>query len=63
MIDGDEVCRRIRANEAWRELPVMFLSSLEDARDKARKAASSSEPEDVDPLDRGPGPGEALRSR
>ena len=35
-IDGYEVCRRIRANEAWRELPVMFLSSLEDARDKAR---------------------------
>jgi sigma-B regulation protein RsbU (phosphoserine phosphatase) len=35
-IDGYEVCRRIRAKEAWRELPVMFLSSLEDARDKAR---------------------------
>ncbi len=35
-IDGYEVCRRIRANEAWRDLPVMFLSSLEDARDKAR---------------------------
>ena len=35
-IDGYEVCRRIRANEAWRELKVMFLSSLEDARDKAR---------------------------
>jgi sigma-B regulation protein RsbU (phosphoserine phosphatase) len=35
-IDGYEVCRRIRANEAWRDVPVMFLSSLEDARDKAR---------------------------
>jgi len=35
-IDGYEVCRRIRANEAWHDLPVMFLSSLEDARDKAR---------------------------
>ncbi len=35
-IDGYEVCRRIRAHEAWRELPVMFLSSLEDAKDKAR---------------------------
>jgi sigma-B regulation protein RsbU (phosphoserine phosphatase) len=35
-IDGYEVCRRIRANEAWRDMPVMFLSSLEDARDKAR---------------------------
>ena len=35
-IDGYEVCRRIRANEAWHDVPVMFLSSLEDARDKAR---------------------------
>ena len=35
-IDGYEVCRRIRANEAWRETKVMFMSSLEDARDKAR---------------------------
>jgi sigma-B regulation protein RsbU (phosphoserine phosphatase) len=35
-MDGYEVCRRIRENEAWRELPIMFLSSLEDARDKAR---------------------------
>ena len=35
-IDGYEVCRRIRANEATREIPVMFLSSLEDVQDKAR---------------------------
>ena len=35
-IDGYEVCRRLRASEATRELPVMFLSSLEDAKDKAR---------------------------
>jgi sigma-B regulation protein RsbU (phosphoserine phosphatase) len=35
-MDGYEVCRRIRANEAWRGVPVMFLSSLEDAHDKAR---------------------------
>ena len=34
-LDGYEVCRRIRATEAWRDIPVMFLSSLEDARDKA----------------------------
>jgi serine phosphatase RsbU (regulator of sigma subunit) len=35
-IDGYEVCRRLRAAEETRELPVMFLSSLEDVKDKAR---------------------------
>jgi sigma-B regulation protein RsbU (phosphoserine phosphatase) len=35
-IDGCEVCRRLRSAEATRELPIMFLSSLEDAKDKAR---------------------------
>jgi len=35
-IDGYEICRRLRAAEATRELPIMFLSSLEEATDKAR---------------------------
>src|SRR5512135_437003 len=35
-IDGYEVCRRLRAQEATRELPIMFLSSLEDVKDKTR---------------------------
>jgi sigma-B regulation protein RsbU (phosphoserine phosphatase) len=35
-IDGYEVCRRLRADPATRELPIMFLSSLDDVRDKAR---------------------------
>ena len=35
-IDGYEVCRQLRANEATREIPVMFLSSLEDVKDKTR---------------------------
>ena len=35
-MDGYEVCRRLRADPATRELPIMFLSSLEDAQDKAR---------------------------
>ncbi len=34
-IDGYEVCRRLRAAPASRDIPVMFLSSLEDANDKA----------------------------
>jgi phosphoserine phosphatase RsbU/P len=35
-IDGYEVCRRLRASEQTREIPIMFLSSLEDVQDKAR---------------------------
>jgi sigma-B regulation protein RsbU (phosphoserine phosphatase) len=35
-IDGYDVCRRLRTQESTRELPVMFLSSLEDVTDKAR---------------------------
>jgi len=35
-IDGYEVCRRLRADPATRELPIMFLSSLEDVKDKAK---------------------------
>jgi sigma-B regulation protein RsbU (phosphoserine phosphatase) len=34
-IDGYEVCRRLRADAATRELPIMFLSSLEDVKNKA----------------------------
>ncbi len=35
-IDGYEVCRRLRESERTREVPVMFLSSLEDVQNKAR---------------------------
>ncbi len=35
-IDGYEICRKLRAEEATRELPIMFLSSLEDVNDKTR---------------------------
>ena len=35
-LDGYEVCRRLRAQESTRELPVMFLSALEDVTDKTR---------------------------
>src|SRR4051794_4620954 len=35
-VDGYEICRTLRATEATRELPIMFLSSLEDVHDKAR---------------------------
>ncbi|MBK9967634.1 MAG: response regulator [Holophagales bacterium] len=35
-LDGYEVLRRLRAEPGTRDLPVMFLSSLEDVADKAR---------------------------
>ena len=35
-IDGYAVCRRLRASEQTREIPIMFLSALEDVKDKAR---------------------------
>ena len=35
-IDGYEICRRLRAADTTHELPIMFLSSLEDVKDKAR---------------------------
>jgi phosphoserine phosphatase RsbU/P len=35
-IDGYEVCRRLRASSRTREIPVMFLSSLEDVQDKTK---------------------------
>jgi len=34
-LDGYEVCRQLRAQESTRELPVMFLSALEDVKNKA----------------------------
>jgi sigma-B regulation protein RsbU (phosphoserine phosphatase) len=35
-IDGYEVCRRLRESEQTRDIPVMFLTSLEDVQNKAR---------------------------
>ena len=39
-LDGYEVCRRLRANEATRDVPVMFLSALEDVANKTRASRS-----------------------
>jgi sigma-B regulation protein RsbU (phosphoserine phosphatase) len=35
-MDGYEVCRRLRASSHTREVPVMFLSTLEDVANKTR---------------------------
>ena len=34
-LDGYEVCRRLRASAVAREIPVMFLSALEEVKNKA----------------------------
>ena len=35
-LNGYEVCQQLRAQESTRELPVMFLSSLEDVKNKTQ---------------------------
>lgn len=35
-LDGYEVCRRMRGMQETADVPIVFLSSLEDAQDKAR---------------------------
>lgn len=35
-LDGYEVCRRVRASPSHRDIPVMFLSALEDVKDKTK---------------------------
>jgi diguanylate cyclase (GGDEF)-like protein len=35
-IDGYEVCQRLKANEYTREIPVIFLSALDEVLDKVR---------------------------
>ncbi len=35
-MDGYEVCRRIKAEPRWRDIPVLFISALTDTSDKVR---------------------------
>lgn len=35
-IDGYEVCRQLKENPATRDIPVIFLSALDDTKDKVR---------------------------
>lgn len=35
-IDGYETCRRLKADERWRETPVLFLTALNETTDKVR---------------------------
>jgi PAS domain S-box-containing protein len=35
-LDGYEVCRRLKADDSTRQIPIIFLSALEDERDKVK---------------------------
>ncbi|MBP0021123.1 MAG: response regulator [Cyanobacteria bacterium SBLK] len=35
-MDGYEVCRRLKADDRTKDIPVIFLSALDDARDKVK---------------------------
>ncbi len=35
-IDGFEVCRRLKANEATQEIPIMFMTALSETVDKVK---------------------------
>ena len=39
-IDGFETCRRLKANEATREIPVIFMTALNDINDKVAAFAA-----------------------
>ncbi|AEG50201.1 response regulator receiver modulated diguanylate cyclase/phosphodiesterase with PAS/PAC sensor(s) [Sphingobium chlorophenolicum L-1] len=39
-IDGFETCRRLKANEATREIPVIFMTALDDIHDKVAAFAA-----------------------
>ena len=41
-LDGYEVCRQLRAQESTRDLPIMFLSALEEVKDKAPGSRSAA---------------------
>jgi len=35
-MDGYQVCRRLKENEHWRDIPVLFISALNSTEDKVR---------------------------
>jgi putative two-component system response regulator len=41
-MDGFEVCRRLKANDKLKNIPVIFLSALDEAEDKVRAFAAGA---------------------
>ena len=41
-LDGYEVCRRLKADRRWREVPVLFLTAQDDPADKVRGFAAGA---------------------
>ena len=41
-MDGFETCRRLKRNEATREIPVIFMTALSDTDDKVRAFGSGA---------------------
>lgn len=41
-IDGFETCALLKRDERWRELPIIFLTSLDDAAEKVRAFAAGA---------------------
>lgn len=41
-IDGFETCRRIKEQSEWREIPVLFMTSLDEPEQKVRAFASGA---------------------
>ena len=39
-MDGFEVCRRLKANQHWKSIPVIFISALAEEQDKLRSFAA-----------------------
>lgn len=41
-MDGYEVCRQIKAHETWSQIPVIFMTALNDPEDKMRAFAAGA---------------------
>ncbi len=49
-IDGFETCARIKANPAWADLPVLFMTSIDTPADKVRAFGAGAEDYIVKPV-------------
>ena len=50
-INGFELCRSIKQNEGWRDIPIVFISACKDAQDVERGLAAGASDYFAKPLD------------